>query len=63
MNGATDEPPAGTHCEWCGAEFEPECEPQRPRTKAVVLPPATQGAPVTHCEWCGAEYPIPGEDT
>ncbi|MEQ8834320.1 MAG: hypothetical protein RIB67_07720 [Miltoncostaeaceae bacterium] len=55
------EVPIGTHCEWCGADFEKEPRPTRP--KAPAPPPVTTGAePPTHCEWCGAEYPVPGSD-
>jgi hypothetical protein len=55
-----DEPT--THCEWCGAEFEPDTSPPRPRGKAATPPADVQAEAPTHCEWCGAEYPVPGEE-
>ena len=55
-------PPPSTHCEWCGADFEPDTAPPTPRSAAKTVPDAASGAPATHCEWCGAEYPVPGED-
>jgi predicted nucleic acid-binding Zn ribbon protein len=60
MGTQTEQP--GTHCEWCGADFEPGAEPPRPQ-RPVARPPApAEGTePATHCEWCGAEYPQPGE--
>jgi hypothetical protein len=55
----------GTHCEWCGAEYEPGADPAtaRPVAPPRRLPAARPDAaePVTHCEWCGAEYPVPGD--
>jgi hypothetical protein len=59
---ADDAQAAGTHCEWCGAEFDPDASPARPRTKAKKPVEAAHREPMTHCEWCGAEYPVPGED-
>ncbi len=56
------DPPVGTHCEWCGAEFEPGSAPPTPTTPAAKPAPLPGGEPVTHCEWCGAEYPVPGND-
>lgn len=59
------EVPAGTHCEWCGAEFERDTPPARRTVPAAAPPPAAPaavGEPPTHCEWCGAEYPVPDED-
>jgi hypothetical protein len=53
--------PVGTHCEWCGAEFE-ESGPPRVRKVRVPTPkPAAPQEPQTHCEWCGAPYPEPEE--
>lgn len=61
MSTGTGIPP-GTHCEWCGAEFEPGSDPPAPRTHATLPPPERGGdEPLTHCEDCGAEYPQPGE--
>jgi len=62
MNDKRDTNDLQTHCEWCGAEFDPDTSPPSPRTKAAAPPTVTQGEPATHCEWCGAEYPVPGED-
>lgn len=62
MTDPSNEPPAGTHCEWCGAEFEPGTSPLKPRTPAAMdPPPLAADEPTTHCEWCGAEYPAPGD--
>ena len=62
MRDVSNDLPIGTHCEWCGAEFEPDTSPPKPRTHATAPAPAPGGEPVTHCEWCGAEYPVPGGD-
>jgi hypothetical protein len=62
MKDVSDDLPTGTHCEWCGAEFEAGSSPPTPRTPAAIPAPAPEGEPVTHCEWCGAEYPVPGAD-
>jgi hypothetical protein len=62
----SDEPPAGTHCEWCGADFEAPAggdtpaEPG-PHPRVAATKPDDAAAGTTHCEWCGAEYPVPGE--
>ena len=60
----TGEPEPGTHCEWCGADYERQ-DPQRARGRQAAPPSApltvSEGEPATHCEWCGAEYPLPGE--
>jgi hypothetical protein len=62
----SDEPPSGTHCEWCGADFEApagEDKPAHVHVHVRVAPgrPAEESEGATHCEWCGAEYPVPGE--
>jgi len=62
MSTMPDDMPTATHCEWCGAEFEPDTSPPKPRGHAAEAAPEIAGAPATHCEWCGAEYPLPGED-
>lgn len=49
-------PGPGTHCEWCGAPYEPGAEPPPPRPAPPA--PIAESSP-THCEWCGAEYPEP----
>ncbi len=53
--------PTGTHCEWCGAEFD---NPAGPRIGKVRVPTAepAPSEPATHCEWCGVAYPEPGVD-
>jgi len=53
--------PVGTHCEWCGAEFD---NPSGPRVGKVRVPAPTavsRQEPQTHCEWCGIPYPGPNE--
>ena len=62
MADSANEPPTGTHCEWCGAEFEPGTSPPAPRPKAAAPSAPVRGEPLTHCEWCGAEYPVPGDE-
>jgi hypothetical protein len=60
----SDEPPSGTHCEWCGADFEAPAggaAPESAHTHVAPSKPAQEAEAATHCEWCGAEYPIPGE--
>lgn len=55
--------PAGTHCEWCGADFEKGAgEVTRKAAAPPPAPVAVDDEPATHCEWCGAEYPVPGRD-
>ena len=48
-----------THCEWCGAAFDPANQTaiEIPHTKDQPIDPE----PPTHCEWCGAPYPTPDE--
>lgn len=56
-------PEPGTHCEWCGADYERQ-DPARARragAPAATVPPPETAEPAAHCEWCGAEYPVPGE--
>lgn len=51
--------PVGTHCEWCGAEFD---DPEGPRVGKVKVPTpgkASAEEPETHCEFCGIPYPEP----
>ena len=62
MADGAKEPPTGTHCEWCGPEFEPGTSPPDPRSSAAAPSEPVRGEPITHCEWCGAEYPVPGDD-
>jgi len=60
--GTHAQEPTGTHCEWCGAEYEQGSSPPRAATPAARPAPEPEGGePPTHCEWCGAEYPVPGE--
>ena len=54
--------PVGTHCEWCGAEFEPGSTLPAAHTPPAKPAPVPDTEPVTHCEWCGAEYPVPADD-
>lgn len=58
------EPPSGTHCEWCGADFEtpPGEAPAEPRARVAPATPEAVSEGETHCEWCGAEYPLPREN-
>jgi hypothetical protein len=59
--------PAGTHCEWCGADYGGDGPGPRPdHPHHVSAPPGSAPTPVgdpgvTHCEWCGAEYPLPDQ--
>jgi hypothetical protein len=44
----------GTHCECCGAEFEPR---STPGTRSATQAPAQDAEPVTQCEWCATRVP------
>lgn len=60
---STDTPAEQTHCEWCGADYDPATRPpQRPPHARPPRGEAAGAEPATHCEWCGAEYPVPGTD-
>lgn len=63
MNNDHDiEIPAGTHCEWCGAEFDESVTPGARKVRVPAPKPVAPQEPQTHCEWCGAPYPEPGDD-
>lgn len=54
--------PTGTHCEWCGAEFDADALPvedKPPAKKKTLKVRVATSEPPTHCEFCGVEYPTP----
>jgi hypothetical protein len=59
------QPAEPTHCEWCGADYDPATRPPGrtpPAPPPAPAPAPADAEPATHCEWCGAEYPTPGRD-
>lgn len=61
MKSHPDDIPVGTHCEWCGAEFDVDDAPTTGADPRPAKPVATPSEPATHCEWCGAPYPDPDD--
>lgn len=54
------DPPPGTHCTWCGAEYGTPEARRKPRPTPRT-PKQTDTGPATRCEWCGVEYPLPDD--
>jgi len=50
---------AQTHCEWCGASFDPADQAPAPGTEHAEAGETNEPhEPSTHCQ-CGAPYPTP----